>query len=301
MPIPSDALDRFVGQYTKKTTRDTYRLVAGWFLACLAERGELAPALAAFREKHCQVAYASERLYLTVVEVFLAWCKKEGLIDSHPEIEASDRDRDKPNPKFALSRESVQTLVASIQKDDSICGKRDLAIVLLMLFTGLRKISVSTLDTQDLQESGGRHLLYYLGKGHRKKHKFVVPPKTVLDAMAAYLKATGRNWESRGPVFLTTTGRARRLELHGVTAAVRKRLEDAGIAQKGITPHSLRHTAASFAYAATKDIKRVQELLGHEHSTTTDIYLHSINRMEDPVEDAIDYGLGDLKKGKRNG
>jgi site-specific recombinase XerD len=55
--------------------------------------------------------------------------------------------------------------------------------------------------------------------------------------------------------------------------------------EKKITPHKLRHTFATHYYDKTKDLRRLQEILGHSSSKTTDIYAHIL---DNKVEKAID-------------
>ena len=66
-------------------------------------------------------------------------------------------------------------------------------------------------------------------------------------------------------------------------------LRSVGIDDPRKTSHSFRHTAATKALRATKDIRRVQAMMGHESVETTMIYAHDLDRLENAAEDTIEY------------
>ncbi|MBV9163432.1 MAG: tyrosine-type recombinase/integrase [Pseudonocardiales bacterium] len=152
-------------------------------------------------------------------------------------------------------------------------GRRDHALILLAVTTGLRVGELTALTRTDLHLGNGAHVRCY-GKG-RKNRATPLTPETV---------AVLNTWTSQqppeptAPLFPTRTARpmtrdaiAARLTLHTTTAATRC----PSLTRKTITPHVLRHTAAMRLLQAGVDLTTIALWLGHETSETTQIYLHA--------------------------
>ncbi len=73
---------------------------------------------------------------------------------------------------------------------------------------------------------------------------------------------------------------------------VKDRLREAGLDRPGLSPHSLRHTAAALAYTNGADILSIRDMLGHRSVTTTENYLRSIDRIERAAELVVGRALG---------
>src|SRR5690606_3873523 len=91
------------------------------------------------------------------------------------------------------------------------------------------------------------------------------------------------------PLFVAVGNRAggRRLSRRGIRLIIDNYLCAAGLKREGLSGHALRHTAATAAYAATRDLRAVQELLGHRNPKTTSRYAHIVDRKENNVAEAI--------------
>ncbi len=169
-------------------------------------------------------------------------------------------------PKYLSYDESVQLL-------DSVDGKnqeRDYCILTLFLNCGLRISELVGLNLQDLHEN----TLRILGKGN--KVRIVYLNEACQSALEQYLAVrrpiTGRDEQA---LFLSTQNE--RISRSGVHALVKKRLAAAGIDASQYSSHKLRHTAATLMLQNGVDVRAVQEVLGHEHLNTTEIYTHVDN------------------------
>jgi integrase/recombinase XerD len=152
-------------------------------------------------------------------------------------------------------------------------GRRDHAMLLLAVQTGLRASELTGLKCGAIHLGAGPHVSC-LGKG--RKQRITPLTKQTVAVLRAWL--TERAGHPDTPAFPTRTGRAlsrdalqRRLAEHAITAARRC----PSMATKTITPHVLRHTAAMQLLHAGVDTSVIALWLGHEHIETTQIYLHA--------------------------
>jgi integrase/recombinase XerD len=152
-------------------------------------------------------------------------------------------------------------------------GRRDHALLLLTVQTGLRVSELTALTCQDLHLGAGPHVRCH-GKG-RKDRATPLTGRTVA-VLKPWLAELEQAADS--PLFPTRTGSAlssdaveRLLTKHTTTAQARC----PSITQKNVTPHTLRHTAAMSLLRAGVDTSVIALWLGHETTDTTQIYLHA--------------------------
>jgi integrase len=171
-------------------------------------------------------------------------------------------------------------------------GAQYRALILLLAFTGLRwseaaGLKVKRLDllrrrvvvAEALGEVQGR-LVWGTPKNHQARE--VSMPAFLVDELAQVVAGKGQD----DLVFTTWRGRPLR-NLNFRRDVFDKAASDAGLA--GVTPHELRHTAASLAVSAGADVKAVQEMLGHASATLTlDTYTHLFNDRLQGVADRLD-------------
>lgn len=167
-------------------------------------------------------------------------------------------------------------------------GVRDKAILELLYATGLRVSELVKLKLQDLELSRGS--LRTLGKGRKERILPLLP--AAIDALQAWFKVRERPPRSRTGsvkagtemVFINQRG-------SGLTDRSVRRLIDQYVKQAAInckvTPHTLRHSFATHLLNHGADLRDVQELLGHAHLATTQVYTHvTTARMLDVYERA---------------
>ena len=181
------------------------------------------------------------------------------------------QDLDAPRLKKALPR--YLDLESSIQLLESVKGpfqERDYCILTLFLNCGLRISELIGLNLSDIREDQ----LRVLGKGNKERILYL--NSACQDAIRDWLAA--RN--SMGVIdknALFISQRRTRISKAAVEKLVKKYLTMAGLDSSQYSPHKLRHTAATLMLQNGVDVRTLQEVLGHEHLNTTQIYTHVDN------------------------
>jgi integrase/recombinase XerD len=162
--------------------------------------------------------------------------------------------------------------LANSPSQDSWCGRRDHALLVLALQTGLRVSELTGLRNRDVELRTGACVRCW-GKG-RKQRATPLRPETV-KVLRPWIKE--RRGQPDDPLFPTSSGTP--LTRHAVTALVAKHAATAArhhksIADKTVTPHVLRHSCAMRLLRAGVHRAVVALWLGHEQVQTTDIYMH---------------------------
>lgn len=169
-------------------------------------------------------------------------------------------------PHYLTLEESRRLLMAVDGKNQS----RDYCILCLFLNCGLRISEMVGLNLTDIRQD---HLLIH-GKG--SKERIVYMNAASINALNAWLddrKKIHTNHENA--VFLSS--RRKRISVDAIQLMVRKTLLKAGLDASSISPHKLRHTAATLMLHNGVDVRTLQEVLGHENLNTTQIYTHISN------------------------
>lgn len=154
-------------------------------------------------------------------------------------------------------------------------GKRDYAILQLMLTTGLRKAEICNLRKNNFTTYRNQSVIDIIGKG--KKHRRLPINKQALDAINAYWKTEGDS-DLVGYAFKTLGKHgpyeAKQLTPKAVDYLIQK-VKTKALIRKRFHPHVLRHTFATSLLSNGEDLKTVQELMGHSFIRTTERYLHT--------------------------
>jgi integrase/recombinase XerC len=183
-------------------------------------------------------------------------------------------------PKFITARQMLDLLNAPLQELEARrkeAGKeleaspylRDLAILETIYSCGLRISELCGLRREDIDWSG--HTVRVLGKG--KKERQVPIGKPALVAIRHYWEALHCAPDDHTPVFLARPDKLRPMYPRLVQMNLKRYLEIAKLETR-LTPHCLRHSYATHLLDAGADLRSVQELLGHAHLVTTQIYTH---------------------------
>lgn len=170
-----------------------------------------------------------------------------------------------------LSVEEIELMINAI--DLSLqAGHRNRAIIEMLYGCGLRVSELVYLHLSDLFFDDG--FIRVIGKGD--KQRLVPLGSKAAEALSWYINGTRRHQEphqkSDGDiVFLSHNGR--RLNREMIFMIIKSLTQKAGI-QKNISPHTFRHSFATHLVEGGADLRAVQEMLGHESITTTEIYTH---------------------------
>lgn len=206
------------------------------------------------------------RKLATIRSFFNYLCNKRHLLEENP-------CKDVDPPKLMKTLPRYLTLDESISLLDSVDGEnreRDYCILTLFLNCGLRISELIGLDITDIHDDA----LRVLGKGN--KVRVVYLNGACKDALDRYMEVRRPiSGKDRNALFLS--GQNKRISRSTVHALVKKHLSVAGLDSERYSSHKLRHTAATLMLQNGVDVKAVQEVLGHEHLNTTEIYTHIDN------------------------
>ena len=209
--------------------------------------------------------------YLSACKCFFRWTAEEQI---YPDIAQNVKSvkLSKGHRKDELTAAQAKTLLGSIDRT-TLNGKRDFAIISVMLTTGMRDIEIMRADIGDLRPLGDFTALYYQGKGRHEKTAFKKIAPVVEAAIRDYLSARGSHADE-DPLFISMANRNKgnRLTTKSISRIVKGRLRDAGFDSSRWTAHSLRHTAAMIALLNGTPIEEIQSMMDHESITTTMIY-----------------------------
>lgn len=180
-------------------------------------------------------------------------------------------------PKY-LTLEDSQKLLTTISEDEDNKNKeRDYAIITLFLNCGMRLSELVGINISDIKFDDCR--LTVIGKGNKERTIYL--NKACMDAIDSYLKvrphdAKKDSKNSDKALFLSSY--KQRISKRTVENVVSKELQKSGLDTSKYSTHKLRHTAATLMYKYGQvDIRALQELLGHQSISTTEIYTHVDN------------------------
>ena len=205
--------------------------------------------------------------------------------------------KDMDSPKLKKTLPKYLTLDESVQLLDSVDGKnqeRDYCILTLFLNCGLRISELVGLNLTDIQSE----TLRVLGKGNKVRILYLT--EACQEALRRYLEVR-RPIAGRDQNALFLSSRNERISRSMVHAMVKKRLGAAGLDASQYSSHKLRHTAATLMLQNGVDVRAVQEVLGHDHLNTTEIYTHIDNDSLRVAAKANPLSRVKQKKKKENG
>jgi site-specific recombinase XerD len=175
-------------------------------------------------------------------------------------------------------QEAVRLL--SVIETETVLGKRDRAMMALLLVNAWRTVEVSRASVGDLHEVEGFHVIRVHGKGGR-----IVDAKLREDVYMAIQDYLTTRTEAKpdDPLFLSIGNLAKgRISPKTVQARAKYWLQAAGIKKPYLTPHSLRHTAAVLTLSVGgADLVQVQRLLRHQDPKVTMRYLSALDSLRD--------------------
>jgi site-specific recombinase XerD len=210
--------------------------------------------------KHYKPATVNRKL--ASLSAFCEWARETGLIPANPVRGISLVEEVRPAPRW-LDKNAQYALLRAVQER----GKtRDIALITLMLHSGLRVSEVSSLRVGDIRISPRRGSVRVRG-GKGEKFRTVPLNVDARKAVQAYLEELG---EIEGDRSLFVGKRGGRLKSSGIRYLVERYAYDARLEQ--VTPHTLRHTFGKNLVDAGVSLDRVASLLGHESVDTTRIY-----------------------------
>ena len=218
------------------------------------------------RDRHLNAASRARKV-ATIRSFYKYLTNKAKLLEQNPVQDLDSPRLKKSLPKYLSLDESVELL-------DSVQGKnavRDYCILTLFLNCGLRISELVGLNKTDVREDQ----LRVLGKGNKERVLYLndACQKALQDWMVERNTLT---LADQNALFVTLQNR-RRISKAAVHKLVKKHLSDAGLDSSQYSSHKLRHTAATLMLQNGVDVRTLQEVLGHDHLNTTQIYTHVDN------------------------
>jgi integrase/recombinase XerC len=219
------------------------------------------------------LSLVSVSTYLTALRRFCAYLLSIGVLEANPAAGVRGNSRPSEHTRAILEDDDVRALLQVVEADDSQLGKRDAAIVYLMLFAGLSEIEVSRADIGDLEQTLMGWFLRVQGKGRTAKDQQVPLDDEVMARVRIYLDTRGRI-RPEHPLVVSHGHRSdgNRLNTRSIRSRVTGHFDTAGINREELTPHSLTHTAAVLWLKNGMSIEDVRERMRHGTLDTTRIY-----------------------------
>jgi len=219
---------------------------------------------------------------LATLRSFYKFCLRRGYVEAHPLASIRTPKQEKRLPKY-LELDQINKLF-STPDDNTLLGARDRAMLEVLFSTGVRVSELVDLNFADVDFEG--HTIRVWGKG--KKQRTAPIGATAIAAIRKYLEL--RRADARSASFdqnaLFVNKHGQRLSTRSVRRKLDKYLADAGL-DPSISPHTLRHSFATHMLNNGADLRSVQELLGHQSLSTTQVYTHlTTPRLKAAYDDA---------------
>ncbi len=287
-----ESMAAFMGNKDSVQTRRVYRLVLNQFFIFVSKHPSEVKQCDVIKYRnyleHLGRASSTIKQHLSAISGYYNFCTSQNLtlynpakgvtrpiVDAYTSASWLDKDR----AKLLLSQPDLNT----------VKGKRDYAILLTLLLTGLRRSELANIRRGDIEERGEKLYLTYICKGGTKIVRDI--PRRCWDAIQDYLIASGREIENDTPLFVPVTEAGAWLKRYYgkngsnghnpmTPEAIRQMVTCYATRAFGsgvrVTPHTLRHTAGTLLRKSGCSIEEVQSFLRHKRIDTTRRYLHVV-------------------------
>ena len=220
---------------------------------------------------------------LATIRSFYKFLVKRNCVSSNPAATIKTPKQDKKLPKF-LEYDQVQRLL-NTPPANTWLGARDRAMMEVLYSTGMRVSELVALNMDDVDFLG--EVIHVRGKG--KKERICPIGSTALQGIQSYIEFRNRRMASDSAFdgkVLFANKHGKRMSARSVRRKMDKYLIEAGL-DPTISPHTLRHSFATHMLNNGADLRSVQELLGHQSLSTTQIYTHiTTSRMQEQYHNA---------------
>ena len=281
--LTEDLYSRFISYLdAKPKTVESYTRALRQFFVWMASNGVTRPCFEDIKAYRDNLAATHKpttvQAYVFTVRRFFEWTKSEGL---YPNVagKINGAKLNREHKKDYLTSEQAKAVLSGMERK-TVRGKRDYAILSLMLTGGLRDIEVSRACVEDLRTLGNNTVLYIQGKGEDEKAEFVIVPGPAERAIREYLKARGKA-EPTDPLFssLSNNSKGQSMTTRSISGVCKAAMVAAGYNSDRLTAHSLRHTAVTLALIANGgNIQEAQQFARHANIATTQIYAHNLEK-----------------------
>jgi integrase/recombinase XerC len=234
----------------------------------------------------CRLKPTTVQNYLMACRAFFKWTEQEALYKNIT-ISIKGVKLNRAHKKDYLTSAQLKILLAAIDQN-SILGKRDYAILLLMITGGLRNIEVSRLSLDNIRQRGGNTVLYVQGKGQHESTDFINLPERVSQAIWRYVYAVNEvNLQTALFISLSKQNYGKALTTRSISRLVKNYFLKNGFKSNKLSAHSLRHSAVTLSLQAGQSLASVQQFARHASITTTQIYNHALEQAHNACSQSI--------------
>lgn len=234
-----------------------------------------------------QAQYSAKTLnrHLSALRSFYKWMQREKLIATDPALALSNP-RAPRNLPHTMTDSDVNRLLESCDTSTAV-GLRDRAFLEFLYATGARISEVATLKLEQIDLQNGTVRLF--GKG--SKERIVPLYESAIDWLKKYLRSSrptlllkDKSGRAHSALFISVRGND--MSADSLRKVFSSYLVAAGL-DSSLSPHAMRHTYATELLGGGADLRIVQELLGHESLSTTQVYTHlSVDRLKEAAKAA---------------
>ncbi len=220
------------------------------------------------REK--QLSNSSRARRIASLKSFFKYChSKKHLIDSNPAYDLETPKIGKRNPKYLTLEQSTELLQTAFDAPTE-SNERDYCMLTLFLNCGMRLSELRGIDIDDIHDT----VLTVIGKGNKERTIYL--NKACLDAIEDWMRVRSNiKIKPSHSKALFVSKRGTRISDDMIQISIKRLMAQAGIDTKVYSVHKLRHTAATLMYKyGHVDIRNLQQILGHQSVSTTQIYTH---------------------------
>lgn len=227
---------------------------------------------------------ATVHLYIVALRQCFDWMEVTGLYPNNPTKNVKTPHIESTHKRGYFTSSQCKRLLTAAAAE----GKRDYALMSLLLTTGLRTVEVTTATIGDLTTVGDATVLWIKGKHRSGKDEYVKISQQTEDALRDYI-ATRANLSMSSPLIASESNRnsGKALTTRAIRGIVKKIYHDAGFDSPNLTAHSTRHTAVNLALEAGMPVQEVQQLCRHKSISTTMVYVHERAMQDNKCSDAI--------------
>lgn len=224
-------------------------------------------------------------MYMTALKKLYKYLETKGFKNIASDLKGAKQKRN--YSKDPLTLDQAKDLLNSIDRTTNE-GKRNYALIHLLITTGLRTIEIERANVEDIRNIGNNSVLYIMGKGRDSKDEYVKLTYETLKAINDYL-LTKKIKDNKEPLFTSLSDRTngQRLKTRSIRDIVKKAFRNMGLNSDKITTHSLRHTAITLSLLGGTPLQEVQQMARHSNINTTMIYAHNLKRIESNAENNI--------------
>ncbi|MEO0560193.1 MAG: tyrosine-type recombinase/integrase [Bacteroidota bacterium] len=279
----AERLDGFVTDYLKDKspeTKGTYRRSLNEFERYHATRAARPSSRFTFTEANVEaykrylmeereLSQVSVSTYLTALRRLCEYLVARGDLMENPARAVKGNRRPGAHSRGVLRDAEIETLIGMVPSA-TLIGRRDRAIMSLMVWGGLSEIELVRADFEDLDRTlMGTHLRVQ-GKGRQSKDEQVPIDDLALAPLDVYLQARG-SVRPTDPLFISHGHRSEgtRLNTRSIRGRINGYLREAGLKRRGISPHSLTHTAALIWLNSGMPVEEVRRRMRHGTLETT--------------------------------